>query len=87
MMLPTILALSSEVMPIGLQGRAMGLLGVGEAIGISSGPAVAGWIWSAHGGQATFLFAGLLVGVGTVFALSSIKERLWTGNYTQQVSV
>ena len=80
LMLPPARALASDVMPVGFQGSAMGLVGVCEAVGATIGPALAGWAWEAHGAGAAFFCTGLLVGLGALAGIGLIREGAWLNN-------
>jgi MFS family permease len=73
---PAALCLLSDSVPLHRQSTAMGVYGgVCQNTGIIAGSALGGFIWSAWGPEATFLFGTLTAGIGAVVCLTLISEK------------
>lgn len=74
---PPILTLMSNVTPRRYQGRSQGLFVVAIDVGIVIGPVVTGWVWSAVGPGAAYLFAAMLMAITLAVTLVFVHERRW----------
>lgn len=74
---PAMVALLSDVVPRGAQGRAQGVHVIAFDLGLLTGPTAAGVIWDRSGAAATFGFAALLAAAAFAVAWRRVRERVW----------
>jgi len=72
---PAAVALLSDTMPPDRQATAMGVYGSCEDIGVITGSALGGLIWSTLGPQSTFLMGAIAGGLGAAVCLTLIGDR------------
>ncbi len=71
---PALTALVADATPRRQRGRAMGLLGAGENVGVMLGPVVVGFLWQAVGPRPAIAAAAGLCAVGVPVALWLLRR-------------
>lgn len=74
---PAALGLLSDSVPRHQQSTAMGIYGgVCENVGLIAGSALAGFVWSAWGPQATFLIGAMAASLGAVICFALVRDKI-----------